>query len=145
MNDAIIAPTPAALVIPPPAYPGFLVRATWFLCVGWWLGGAVSLLAYALTLTLIGLPLGLWLINRLPYVITLRPQNSAWRLDGNTLVRGQVQRSFGRRALYFVLVGWWLCGLWLALAYALVCSVLGLPLAAWLYNRTGAITTIYRS
>ena len=34
-----------------------------------------------LLLTIVGLPLGLWIINRLPTVITLRPQDQQWRLD----------------------------------------------------------------
>jgi uncharacterized membrane protein YccF (DUF307 family) len=125
--------------------PSILIRIIWFLVIGLWLGGIVSVIAWLLNLTIIGLPLGLWLINRLPTVITLRSQEQQWRLDGNVLRRGQPQRSFLGRALYFVLVGWWLSGVWLGLAYVAVLTILLLPLAFWMYGRVGAVTTLYRS
>ncbi len=125
--------------------PSILVRAIYFLFIGWWLGGIVSGLAYVCVLTVIGLPLGLWLINRLPGVITLRPQEQNWRVEGNMLVQGQVQRPFLQRAIYFVLVGWWLCGLWLTLAYLCLLTILLFPVSFWMYNRVGAVTTLYRS
>ena len=40
-----------------------------------------------------------------------RPQNQ-WRLDGNVLNQGVEQHPFLLRALYFVVVGWWLSGIW---------------------------------
>ena len=49
------------------------------------------------------------------------------------------------RALYFVLIGWWFSGLWMAVAYALLVSILGMPIAFWMYNRIGAVTTLFRS
>lgn len=125
--------------------PNILLRLVYFLLVGWWLGGVVSGLAWVLNLTIVGLPLGLWLINRLPTLITLRPQEQSWRLEGGTWRQGKAQRPFLLRAIWFLLVGWWLSGLWLAAAYAVVVSIVGLPLAFWMYGRVGAITTLYRS
>ena len=63
----------------PPNYevqqgPGLLVRALWFMFIGWWLTGIVSAIAWLAMITIIGLPLGIWLINRIPTVITLRPR-----------------------------------------------------------------------
>src|SRR5690349_14157973 len=52
------------------------VRAVWFLLVGWWATGFVSAFAWVAMITLIGLPLGIWLINRIPTVLTLRPRTS---------------------------------------------------------------------
>jgi uncharacterized membrane protein YccF (DUF307 family) len=94
---------------------GCLVRGLWFLFIGWWLGGIVSFVAWLLILTIVGLPLGLRLINRLPSVITLRPQEQTWHVDeqGN-LRQGQEQRPFLLRALYFVAIGRWLSGVWMA-------------------------------
>ena len=40
--------------------------------IGGWLGGFWLWLALALISTLIGLPLGLWMLNRLPQVLTLK-------------------------------------------------------------------------
>jgi uncharacterized membrane protein YccF (DUF307 family) len=50
----------------------FLVRIIYFLFIGWWLGYLLALLSYFLCITVIGLPVGLAMLNRLPAVITLR-------------------------------------------------------------------------
>lgn len=128
-----------------PSGPNLLVRFIYFVVIGWWLGGIVSGVAWFFNATIIGLPLGLWIINRLPTIITLRPQEASWQITGGVLRRGVEQHPFIVRALYFLLIGWWFSGLWLALAYAFVVSVIGLPLAFWMYNRIGAVTTLYRS
>ena len=125
--------------------PHLLLRVLWFVLVGWWLGGILSAVAWFLNATIIGLPLGLWLINRLPTFITLRPQEQTWRIDGGFAVRATEQRPFLVRALYFLLIGWWLSGIWMAAAYLALLSIVGLPLAFWMYGRIGAVTTLYRS
>jgi uncharacterized membrane protein YccF (DUF307 family) len=128
------------------AGPGCLIRGLYFVFIGWWLGGIVSTVAWLLLVTIIGLPLGLWLINRLPTVITLRPQEQKWHLDEQGYLRqGQAQRPFLLRALYFVLVGWWLSAVWMTVAYLAVLVIIGIPLAFWMYGRIGAVTTLYRS
>jgi uncharacterized membrane protein YccF (DUF307 family) len=126
--------------------PGLLIRFLWFVFIGWWLGGLVSALAWFLVVTVIGLPLGLWIINRLPTVITLRAQEQTWHLDERGVLRqGRAQRPFLLRAVWFLLVGWWLSGVWLATAYVALVVIIGLPIAFWMYGRVGAITTLYRS
>lgn len=132
-------------IIVQPRGPNLLIRVLWFLFIGWWLGGLVSIVAWLLNLTIIGLPLGLWIINRLPTVITLRPQEQEWRLEGGVLRQGKQQRPFWARALYFIFIGWWLSGLWMALAYGLLISIIGSPLSFWMHERIGAVTTLYRS
>jgi uncharacterized membrane protein YccF (DUF307 family) len=52
--------------------PNFLVRAIYFLLIGWWFGFLWLNAGYFLCLTVIGLPIGLVMLNRLPAVITLR-------------------------------------------------------------------------
>jgi uncharacterized membrane protein YccF (DUF307 family) len=126
--------------------PNILIRALWFIFLGWWLGGIISAVAWFLVVIVIGLPLGLWLINRLPTVITLRAQEQKWRLDGDgVLRRGEQQRPLLFRAIYFLLVGWWLSGLWMLLAYGFLIIIVGIPLSFWMYGRIGAVTTLYRS
>ena len=106
----------------------------------------MSALAWFLVVTIIGLPLGLWIINRLPMLITLRPQEQQWRLDAEGFVRrSQQQRPFLLRMVWFFLVGWWLSALWMAVAYAALLTILLLPLSFWMYGRIGAVTTLYRS
>jgi uncharacterized membrane protein YccF (DUF307 family) len=50
----------------------FLLRVIWFLVFGWELAGIWILLAWALNASIIGLPLGLWMIDRVPQVLTLK-------------------------------------------------------------------------
>ena len=69
--------------------PNLFIRAIYSVFIGWWLGALVSAVAWFLIATIIGLPLGLWLINRLPTLITLRPQEQSWRLEGGVLARAR--------------------------------------------------------
>jgi uncharacterized membrane protein YccF (DUF307 family) len=125
--------------------PNLLLRVIWFILVGWWLTGILSAAAWALNATVIGLPLGLWIINRLPLVATLRPVESVYRIDEGVAVPATEQYPFLIRAVYFVLIGWWFSGLWMAAAYVLLLTVVGMPAAFWMYGRIGAVTTLFRS
>lgn len=133
------------VVVVAPSGPGLIIRVIWFLFVGWWLGAIVTGLAWFCLITVILLPIGLMLINRLPTVVTLRPQGQSWRLENGVLVQGNRQHPFLLRAIWFVLIGWWLSGLWLSIAYGAVLTVILLPLAFWMFGRAGAVTTLYHS
>ncbi len=50
----------------------FLLRALWFIFVGWWLAGIVLTIGYALCMTIIGLPIGFLLFDTVPGLLTLR-------------------------------------------------------------------------
>ncbi|WP_207212728.1 YccF domain-containing protein, partial [Halogeometricum borinquense] len=80
-----------------------LVRALWFVFVGWWATPIVINVAWALNATIILLPLGIKLINLVPTVLTLKEPRSLSEPDS-----GRGQRSLLVRAVYFVFVGWWL-------------------------------------
>jgi uncharacterized membrane protein YccF (DUF307 family) len=56
------------------------------------------------------------------------------------------QQPFMLRALFFLLIGWWLSLIWLNLAWALAGFTLGLglPLSFWMFNRSPAVTTLRR-
>lgn len=136
---------PQPVIIIQPRGPNILVRLIYFVFVGWWLGAIVSLVAWLLNVTVIGLPLGLWLINRLPSIITLRPQEQEWRLEGGVLRQGKEQYPFLLRAAFFLLIGWWFSGVWMTLAYIALITILLIPLSFWMYGRIGAVTTFYRS
>jgi uncharacterized membrane protein YccF (DUF307 family) len=99
--------------------PNLILRVIWFVLVGWWLTGVLSVVAWALNATIIGLPVGLWIINRLPLAAWLRPSNSQYRVENGVLRRGVEQHPLLLRAIYFILIGWWLSGLWMDAAYAL--------------------------
>jgi uncharacterized membrane protein YccF (DUF307 family) len=50
----------------------FWQRALWFVCVGWWGCLVAMLAAYVLSLTIVLLPAGLMVFNRVPAVMTLQ-------------------------------------------------------------------------
>jgi uncharacterized membrane protein YccF (DUF307 family) len=54
------------------------------------------------------------------------------------------QRSLALRALYFVLVGWWLGWLWANVASFLAVTVIGLPLAIPMFDRLPYVTSLCR-
>jgi uncharacterized membrane protein YccF (DUF307 family) len=125
--------------------PNLILRVMWFILVGWWLTGILSVAAWALNATVIGLPLGLWIINRLPLAATLRPLSTEYRIENGALRPAVAQHPLLLRAIYFLLIGWWLSGLWMAVAYALLLTIVGMPAAFWMYGRIGAVTTLYRT
>jgi uncharacterized membrane protein YccF (DUF307 family) len=118
----------------------FLVRALWFVFVGWWATPAVVNVAWFLNATVILLPLGIKLINLVPTVLTLKEPRSVVDPDST----GEGQRSLLVRAVYFVLVGWWLSWLWANLAAFLAVTIVGLPVALWMFNRLPYVTSLYR-
>ena len=132
--------------------PGCLVRGLYFIFVGSWLGLIWILAAWFFNLTILGLPLGLAMINRIPQVMTLRPvrvqtlvevQNGAPVVHQTPLK----QAPFLLRALYFIVIGFWLSLVWMLLAWIFTGLTLGLglPLAFWMFDRVPAITTLARS
>lgn len=140
---------PPTVVVVPASGPPLLIRVLWYLLVGWWLAGLVAACAYALALTVVGLPFALLIFNRIPLVLTLRPATQATRTSvagGVATIHtgGPAQRPMLLRILYFLLVGWWLAGVWLALAYLLQLTIVGIPLALLLLNRIGGVLTLYR-
>lgn len=50
----------------------FLVRALWFIFVGWWLTAIALSVGYFLCMTIIGLPLGFVIFDMTPGMLTLR-------------------------------------------------------------------------
>jgi uncharacterized membrane protein YccF (DUF307 family) len=116
-----------------------LARALWFIFVGLWAGQFWLITAWLLNLTLIGLPLGMWMLSRLPQVMTLR----------STPIRrpapvglAQSTTSFAVRAVYFVLIGWWVSLLWMELAWLIAASLIGLPLSFLMFERVATLTTL---
>lgn len=117
----------------------FLTRALWFVLVGWWATVIVVNVAWACMVTVILIPVGVKLVNLVPTVLTLAEPHS---LSDAENAGGQ--HSLVLRAIYFVLVGWWLSVLWANVAAFLAITVIGLPIAFWMFNRLPYVTSLYR-
>ena len=89
------------------------------------------------------------MLHRVPLVVALRdPREVRYRMTqvgkGRWVyvARGAPQYPFLLRALYFVLIGWWLSAVWMALA-SLVCStIIGLPIGIWMFDLVPALVSL---
>lgn len=126
--------------------PGCLVQLVWFALVGWWLGQAWIAVAWFLTATIVGMPLAVMMLNRIPEVIALRGEREylVRRWGDKTLVMDAPQYNLLLRVLYFLLIGWWLSALWMEAAYALCLSIIGLPVGFWMFDRVPFIVSLRR-
>jgi uncharacterized membrane protein YccF (DUF307 family) len=130
--------------------PNFLVRAIYFVFIGWWLGFLWLNAGYFLCVTVIGLPIGLVMLNHLPTVLTLRPHSQQVHINASgstTIVNVGVapQLNFLVRTVYFILIGWWFGYLWALLSYFLCMTVIGLPVGLVMLNRLPAVITLRRN
>ncbi|MEZ3143679.1 YccF domain-containing protein [Halobaculum sp. MBLA0143] len=121
--------------------PSVIVRAVWFVFIGSWLSGVWLSLAWFLNLTIIGTPLGLKMINKVPWIVSLKSRTMEVGGDGTN---SKEQVSLPIRAVYFVFVGWWVSGLWMAVAWIVSVTIIGLPLAIGMYSKLPAIVSLYR-
>jgi uncharacterized membrane protein YccF (DUF307 family) len=128
----------------------FILRVLWFIFIGWHITLWWVLAAWLLNLTIIGMPLGLWMLNRVGFVLTLRTQRtySVGEIRDGAVVgwrtQGVPQNPFILRALYFLLIGWWFSLIWSLLGWLLCVTIIGLPLGVWMLNRLPEVTTLMR-
>jgi uncharacterized membrane protein YccF (DUF307 family) len=124
-----------------------ILRALYFIFFGLWFSGIWAAVAWFLSVTIIGLPLGVWMLNRLPQVTTLQPQRDDLVVtsDGRVFSNRVPQRPFVLRAIYFLLIGWWFSAIWMAAAWALSSSIIGLPLGFLMFNAVPAVMTLQRN
>lgn len=127
--------------------------------MGCWLSGWAVPFGWLYAMLSITVPIGLYIINRLPQITTLRPSSQTVRAkvdeEGNTVIENVdiPQRLFTGRAVYFLLVGWWFSALWLVLAWLIsilstitvILIPLGWPLAFFMFSKAAAITTLRRT
>jgi len=86
-------------------------------------------LAWLICVSIIGLPLGITMLNRVPQIIALRGRRLVQVIPGAG-VRDVPQINPIIRVIYFLLIGIWLSALWMVVAYALCLTIIGLPLAS---------------
>ena len=142
------APAPATYEVQ--QGPGLLVRALWFIFIGWWLTGIVSTIAWLAMITIIGLPLGIWLINRIPTVITLRPRTREVQqmVDSagfvNLVQVPVAQQPWIVRGVWFVFVGWWASAIVMGIGWLLIVLIITLPIGLMMFNRVPFVASLYR-
>ncbi len=122
-----------------------LVRAIWFVLIGWWLGLIWTFFAWLFNLTLIGLPVGLMMLNAVSTVMTLRPRYGRMLRvfrNGRTSVYPRVQQPLPLRVIWFVFIGWWASLLWMMVGWSLCATILLMPIAFWMFDRVPTITTL---
>lgn len=75
---ALTLKTPQSTVDPESArgQQNLLVRLVWFVFVGWWASFIWANVANLFAVTIIGLPVAIWMLHRLPFVLSL------YRFDG---------------------------------------------------------------
>jgi uncharacterized membrane protein YccF (DUF307 family) len=127
--------------------PGCLVQSLWFIFIGWWLGALLISVAWLLNVTIIGLPLGMAILNSIPKVLALQSSEKQIRAvsqNGRTIISEAdlPQHSFWLRAAFFVLIGWWWSGIWLSIAYVLCATIILLPVGLEMFRLTPAMTTL---
>ena len=129
--------------------PGCLLQLLWFIFIGWWLGQAAIAVAYVCMVTIVGIPIGIAILNNLPMIIARRPASADLVVSatpgGRTVVTGRPQLPFILRALWFIVFGWWLTALWIEAAYFLCAIVIGLPFGFWMFDRVAAVLTLRQS
>lgn len=129
--------------------PSLFVRAIYFLLIGWWLAGIWLSVAWLFNVTIVLMPVGIKMINKTPKVLSLKEQgieNEVMEKDGNVTVRqnNKEQHSLLLRGVYFLLVGWWASGILMGLAWLASITIIGLPLAIWLYGKLPYVVSLYR-
>jgi uncharacterized membrane protein YccF (DUF307 family) len=136
------------LTVSPPSRPiPFLLRVVWFFVFGLELTAAWIFVAWLLNLTIVGLPLGLWMIDRVPQVLTLKPRAGFWTYEaksGRSQFVGAEQVPLALRAVYFVLIGWWFSLIWSIAAYLLCATIFLLPIGVLMLHALPAVTTLHR-
>jgi uncharacterized membrane protein YccF (DUF307 family) len=121
-----------------------LLRVLWFFFIGWWLGLVWIIFAWLFNLTIIGLPIGVMMLNAVPQVMTLKPRSATTLriASAGTITVQQVEHPFVLRALWFVLIGWWASFLWIMAAWLFSTTLLLMPIAFWMFDRVPTITTL---
>lgn len=130
--------------------PNIILRFLWFILIGWWVGYIVVGAAFILEAIIIGIPLAIYLFDRLPAIMTLKAPRR--KLDVYTDSKGRLETRELRpqqynlllRILYFVLIGWWLSALWITGALALTATIIGTPVAFWMVDRVPFVASLAR-
>lgn len=129
--------------------PSLIVRAVYFILIGWWASGIWLSIAWLLNITIVLMPLGIKMINRVPKIVSLKDrkiENRVITKDGDVTIQQNTkdQHSLLIRAVYFLLIGWWASGIWMFFAWVTSITIIGLPVAVWMYGKLPFVVSLYR-
>jgi uncharacterized membrane protein YccF (DUF307 family) len=128
---------------------GIIVRALYFIFIGWWWGLMVAFFGWFLYATVIGAPLGIKVLNAVPGAISLKAREKDLKLR-QTPGGYQVTREKMPQRRWWIRVLWYPFGLVFSffailLAWLLCAILVTLPLGIMLFNKVPAIASLYRS
>lgn len=126
-----------------------VVRLIWFYLIGIPVGIVWLHVAWFAGITILGLPICLWMINLAPAIMTLRQEGrfEEFRVGTRTayVMKAAEQTSFFLRVLWFLLVGWWASLFWVEVSLVAAATFIGIPLAFWMINRLPFVMTLRES
>lgn len=122
-----------------------IFRILWFIFIGWEVTGIWIFVAWIFNVTVIGLPIGLWMIDRVPLVLTLQtPRGMVIKDNYGDHFVGSNQLPFIVRAIYFLVIGWWASLFWATAGWLLCLTIIGIPFGILMLNGLPAVTTLRR-
>lgn len=156
-NKQIQAPPPGcpaqgAPVLPPVVVKvkthGFIVRALYYIFIGWWFGLVWALLSWVVYATVVGAPLGVKMMNKIPGAISLKAREKDIKVfsDETGYEVKQVKREqypWWARVLYYP-VGLVLSLMVILLAWLLCELLITLPLGIILFNKVPVVASLAR-
>jgi uncharacterized membrane protein YccF (DUF307 family) len=116
----------------------FVLRFVWLVRIGLPIGLISIQIGNCLMLTIAGSPLGLWMFNQIPLIMTLRPDlkdRYKLGLQENEVFQGAgTQLPLILRLLYIFLAGRWLCFIWVNLASFVSVTIIGIPIGFYMFT-----------
>lgn len=120
-----------------------LLQFIYFVLIGWWAGALAAVVGYLLCLSIIGLPFGVLLMDRLPTLIFLHPKGTACP-EGYEHRHRQEDLPLLLRAVWFIFIGWELGFLAVCVGYLLTITLIGMPFGIWVLNRVPLVISLSR-
>jgi hypothetical protein len=127
---------------------GIIVRALYYIFIGWWFGLLWALLSWVMYATVIGAPLGIKMLNRVPGAISLKAREKELRVtaepSGYHVEQARLkQRTWWVRLIYYPF-GLVFSLLLILLAWLLCAFLVTLPLGIILFNKVPAVASLAR-
>jgi uncharacterized membrane protein YccF (DUF307 family) len=87
------------------------------------------------------MPLGVMIINKIPYLMALRNTEPVISIKGQKTQ----QMNIILRIIWFLVLGWELTAIWLTIAYLFCDTIIGMPIRFWMFDKAPAILTLHRN